>query len=439
MLLPLLSDADPRVSAEGSIDPLGMYAVADALAVRMIPGVRERQQHPRFLTSIAVSLALTSEFDDENVASDGISEPWQVFEWHVVEGMVRTTKESKLLRGLPGQDKASRAIKNKAPLSAKWYLKTPTVFGFHGVYRALARDVEVELANRLGDTGYALITTWEAEQGLNGFCGSQSGPGKATRQRLVDAIKDGLATGAVARSPGWAGWQFFSDHLGVYNAGKREARLIGQALLNPSSGYRKELFGSLVSPEGQAVWARQSESKSPSERRFHEVLLRTASPGLRDLLLAIDMYERFCRLLQDAFDDCLWRLSHYQQRIQAGELAKLKGVTTAAKGIPHIFAETAERLSPFGEAVRFQESFSVLAERVTVLEWLERLLEHHCRVQYNKPPTGKAPWFDRFDDGSRMIRTGYIRDVGGRYDDAYVHAYRTASLWSFACDLGMVN
>src|SRR3972149_7556529 len=130
MLLPLLSDADPRVSAEGSIDPLGMYAVADALAVRMIPGVRERQQHPRFLTSIAVSLALTSEFDDENVASDGISEPWQVFEWHVVEGMVRTTKESKLLRGLPGQDKASRAIKNKAPLSAKWYLKTPTGFGF---------------------------------------------------------------------------------------------------------------------------------------------------------------------------------------------------------------------------------------------------------------------------------------------------------------------
>jgi len=39
MLLP------PMVSAEGSIDPLGMYSTADALAVRMIPGVRERQQH----------------------------------------------------------------------------------------------------------------------------------------------------------------------------------------------------------------------------------------------------------------------------------------------------------------------------------------------------------------------------------------------------------
>jgi hypothetical protein len=160
---------------------------------------------------------------------------------------------------------------------------------------------------------------------------------------------------------------------------------------------------------------------------------------LRDLLLAIDIYERFCRLLQDAFDDCLLRMSQYQQRIQIGELAKLKGVTRAAKAIPDIFAETTERLSPFGEAVRFQKSFSYLAERVTALEWLERLLEHHRRVQCNKPPAGKAPWFDRFDDGSCMIRTGYIRDVGGRYDDAYVHAYRTASLWSFARDLGMVK
>jgi len=69
MLMPFLSDADPRVSAEGSIDPLGIYAIADALAVRMIPGVRERQQHPRFLTSIAVSLSLCSEFPDDVIAA----------------------------------------------------------------------------------------------------------------------------------------------------------------------------------------------------------------------------------------------------------------------------------------------------------------------------------------------------------------------------------
>src|SRR5579871_3680893 len=172
MLMPLLSEADPKISAEGSIDPLGVYSIADALAVRMIPGVRERQQHPRFLTCVAVSHSLCSGFSDEDVAADGISEPWQVFEWYLVEGLLRTTEEKSLLRGLPGQVKAATAIKDGVPLSAKRYLKTPTVFGFHGVYRALARDLEVERAARLGETGYALITTWEKEQRLDGFSGS---------------------------------------------------------------------------------------------------------------------------------------------------------------------------------------------------------------------------------------------------------------------------
>jgi hypothetical protein len=39
---------------------------------------------------MAVSLSLCSEFADEVLASDGVSEPWLVWEWYVVEGMVRT-------------------------------------------------------------------------------------------------------------------------------------------------------------------------------------------------------------------------------------------------------------------------------------------------------------------------------------------------------------
>jgi hypothetical protein len=99
----------------------------------------------------------------------------------------------------------------------------------------------------------------------------------------------------------------------------------------------------------------------------------------------------------------------------------------------------AERLAPFGESVRFQESYASLAERVSDSDWLEKLLEHHRRVQHSKPPAGKASWFDRFDDGACMIRTAYIRETGGRHDDSYVHAYRTASLWSFARDLRLVK
>jgi len=99
-IAPLLSERDEAESAEGGIDPLGLYTIADALGVRLVPGVRERQTHPRFLTAFAVSLAVCEAFDDETLASDRSSEPWLVFEWYLVEGLVRSSGERK--RGRAG-------------------------------------------------------------------------------------------------------------------------------------------------------------------------------------------------------------------------------------------------------------------------------------------------------------------------------------------------
>ena len=151
--LPLLSQYDPAERAEGSIDPLGTYAIADAMAVRLAPGVRERQGSPRFLTAIAVSLAVCETFDDGVLAADGESPPWQVFEWYVVEGLVRTLRDEAELRGLPGREKARRALEEGVPLSRDRYLKTASVFGYHGVYRVLARELGIEAAGRLGGRG----------------------------------------------------------------------------------------------------------------------------------------------------------------------------------------------------------------------------------------------------------------------------------------------
>ena len=54
MDLPFLSEYDPPGSSEGSLDPLGLYMLADQLAVELVPAVRERMQRIRFLTAIAV-------------------------------------------------------------------------------------------------------------------------------------------------------------------------------------------------------------------------------------------------------------------------------------------------------------------------------------------------------------------------------------------------
>lgn len=430
---PLLTERDEAESAEGGIDPLGLYIIADALGVRLIPGIRERQTHPRFLTALAVSLDLCSEFEDEVVAIDGVSEPWLVFEWHVVEGIVRTSESGETV-GLPGSLKTARAIADRVPLSSPRYLKTPSIFGFHGIYRLLARTLGVEAGGRLGEAGYELLDVWAKEQNLIGFIGTSSGPGQSMRRQWLDAIRDGLEKAATARSGGWPGWSSFSKHLGIYNSGPKECKHVASMLLGGTTGFRRHAIDFLISQAGTKLW-----EETESERRFHEGLRTKATDDLRQLLDAIAAYETFARLCQDAFDDSLLEMTQQRGKVSPEQLGRLKSVQLASRRVPEVFSEVRERLEPFNEAARFEMLFGELSEAAKPSAWVERLTEHHRRTQRQKPPDGKNPWFERFDDGRYIIRPLYRRDKGGKHDDSYVHAYRTGSLLSFARDLKLVE
>lgn len=442
MLMPLLSAKDPVVSAEGTLDPLGLYLIADALGVKLIPGVRERMSHPRFLTLAAVSAALCSEYDDEVFASDGISPPWQVFEWYVVEGLVRGIKDGKRLAGLPGRDKATSAIAEGVPLSARRYLKTPNVFGFHGVYRLLARTLDIEDDGRLSEMGYRLLGIWRDEQEIPGFYETTTGRGADLFRMWQEAVKDGLKVGAVDRSPSWQGWQRIADYLGPYDAGPKERRALASMLVGGEHGYTREVMDFLRSTEGMAAYRKVRDCKEHdgvwSERPFHQALRAVSSRSLKELLLAIDAYEVFARLLQDAFDDCLHMLSKRNGRTPVAELAESKLVRKASDRVPDQFAVVTDILALIGESSRFMQAFQFVADRASPKDWVQRLLEHHRKVQSAKPPNGKLPWVERFDDGSYMVRPGYLREEGGIGDQSYVHAYRLSSLWSFAEDLKLV-
>jgi len=432
-LAPLLTERDEAESAEGGIDPLGLYTIADALGIRLIPGVRERQSHPRFLTAMAASLAVCSAFDDDVLAADDVSEPWLVFEWYVVEGLVRTSEKSEF-RGLPGSLKAAKAIADRVPLSAKRYLKTPSVFGFHGIYRLLARKLGIDEGGRLGEAGHHLLSVWAKEQGLEGFVGTSPGPGQGLFRQWVEAVQKGLEQGATARSGGWMGWESFRKHLGLYNAGPKERGLIVSMLLGDDTGFRRDVIEFLVSPAGRQVW-----EEAASERRFHEALRHGAREELRMLLDAIDAYETFSRFCQTAFDDCLCEMTAQRGKTSPARLGGLASVRLASRRVPEIFGDVLDRLEPFGEAFRFREAFGCLAEPGDAASWAVRLAEHHCKTQRLKPPDGKNPWFGRFDDGSYCIYPLYRREQRGPQDESYVHAYRTSSLWSFATDLQLVT
>ena len=433
-LAPLLTEKDPAESTEGGINPLGTESLADALAVRLVPGVRERQRHPRFLTALAVSLEVCRDFDEETLASDGVSEPWQVFEWYLVEGLVRKAGSAERV-GLPGSQKAAKASADGVPLSAKRYLKSPAIFGFHGVYRVLARTLGIEDDGRLGEAGYDLVNIWAKEQGLEGFAGTGGGEGLAVRNQLRKAVQAGLEKGATASSGSWSGWGFFRDHISPYGAGRTERHAISAMLLNDAKGFRRDVIESLISDSGRKAW-----EANGSEREFHAALRSTARDELIVLLDAIDAYERFTRLCHDAFRDCLCEMTRQGgKKTSPAVLAALPSVKTASRRVPEMFSQVIERLEPFREVARFRETFAGLAERGAAVEWVERLVEHHRKTQRQKPPNGKNPWFERFDDGNVIIRPDYRTEEPGAGDGRYAHLYRTNSLWEFARDLRLVK
>lgn len=432
-LLPLLSDEDKVETSEGGLDPLGLVQVSEALAVRLVPGVRERMSHPRYLTAMAVAMEVCRKFPEDTVARDGISPPWLVFEWIAVEGFVRTVDGRDPFK-LPGSDKAATALRERVPLSAARYLKTPNVFGFHGVYRGLARDLDVDSAGRLGETGYKLLTTWAKEQKLDGFTGTAGGDGAYVCEQLYWAVRESLQAGAVARRDGWQYWRFFRERLAPHQAGPRESAVLRDALFAGAAGFRGTVLRFLVSNQGRKVF-----EDTKSERSFHAALRRSADLELGALLDAIASYEMFSRTCQDAFDDVLVEMTRRGgSKVTPRELGRIETVKMASKRVPEIFNELLERLEPFRETARFADTFAPLAERTDAASWAERLLGHHVATQRKKPPVGKSPWFERFDDGGAIIRPLYRRDLPGRRDESYLHAYRTGSLYTFARDLHLL-
>lgn len=109
--LPFLTLPDPVTSGEGMLDPLGLSPIGDLLADEILPGLRARMSHPRFLTAIAVTSAVCEGLEDQ-VASDHLTLAPIVFEWLLVEAFVRCGDPANT-KGTPGTLKARMATQRR--------------------------------------------------------------------------------------------------------------------------------------------------------------------------------------------------------------------------------------------------------------------------------------------------------------------------------------
>jgi len=426
LTLPHLSEPDPELAGEGALDPLGLFSVADRLAEEIAPGITARMFRVRFLTAMAVSAAINEGLGDI-VPADSGSTPELAFEWLLVEALVRRLESSPsaTLR-VPGSDKARSVVSRDGHLGSSAYLKTPKVFGFHGVYKRLAIALGIVDANlSLLERGNSLLRTWETEQGLDGFVDRRPDTnGGSLALRLEEATCAAARAGRVQESPKVAMWSDLARVLRPDAAGAQEKRLLWDWLVDETEPVRRELVGGIQRLE-------EIEDEASALRALRQGA--SADLGLR--LDAIDSYERFSELIQGSFD---WLRYYSTQR----GTSPLVAATLPSEGLPgevlrllpQVTDTVARRLAPLGLEMQFEGAFGRLRTAASVADLAQLLFERHDQVQRAKPPHGKRSWFDSATEGV-VVRLPYRLPEAPALTGAYLHPYRVFAIWSFLEDL----
>ncbi|MGD0837923.1 MAG: hypothetical protein ABSB49_14885 [Polyangia bacterium] len=175
---PFPSEFDQEAQGESGVDALGLQAIYERLADRILPAMTVRMSRPRFVTAIALGSSICADWGDDEVAKDGCTPPWMVFEWFVAESLVRCRKDLRDADGIPGRRKIEAALRQKRAISAASYLKTASIFGFTGIYKRLAIGVGVVTDDLvMDDAGCELVAAWEKDNDMVGFRDARTGAG----------------------------------------------------------------------------------------------------------------------------------------------------------------------------------------------------------------------------------------------------------------------
>lgn len=431
MILPLLTEFDPETKSEGSLDPMGTYSLADKFATRLMPGFRERMRRPRFLTAMAVGAVICNEYDEEQLAADEISPPYQVYEWHVVQALVKQFRGMPEIIGLPGSDKAYRALNQNLRLNASRYLKTASVFGFHGVYRTLASELDIIDNGRLGEGGDKLIRAWEKDQNLPGFYEKRDGAGRNFKDLLGWAVKEGMNKGEVVRAWSWGHFTTIAENLVPSKIGVQEGKVLYDLIVNNHRGYRNIVIPALIE-----YLRLNPDTSEIDESSFYQILLKNSDGDLYHLLDSIIAYEAFSRTITNGFEEILFYLSQNRREVDIREFLDLQWVIDGSVVIAKQYKTCLDSFTETMDQLSFQKNFEEFEYISDPMHFTELLIAHHQKIQKNKPPSGKLDWIAQTGNGKLLIRTNYSRSQNlVKPANTFVHFYRTNSLRSFLKDL----
>ena len=411
---------------------MGLYAIADRMATTLVPGVRERMSNLRYLTASAYGAEVCRGMSGEPMIQARL-EPYMALEFHLVSGWIYQFRDhEEEIAGLPGIQKSQECFEGDRRLTPGRYLKTASVFGFHGVYRTLATDLRVvDEQYQLGATGEALV-----EEVQNQF-NSAGVPWDHHLKWMRSAVQETRIEGRTSRAWWWDRHGDAAHILKPHNMSLREQEIIGDALFSEGQLGRHELLSFLKSKEGQEAWVGENELKV-----YKTFLKSSASEETKNMVKAISAFEAMAKLLHDAFHQVL---SHVEQgaQLKTEKLCSLPAVILAADKVGDRYQKVLETMSNAGmeaERQRVEGSFAEFGNLYGNVEaFLDAMIHHHQDVQKSKGRHGKQAWMRRSEDDR------WYADVLGRSEqvdpetNAFVHQYRIRPLMSFLQTLGHVS
>ncbi len=428
-IFPFLTSYDPPGTSEGTLDPLGLYQIADQLAMQLVPAVRERMQRIRFLTAMAVGALVTEGLDDDPQKRD--ASPCIVWEWLVVEALIRSMGDDSSVWGVPGTLVARRALDQHGYLDARSYLKTPRIFGFNGVYKRLAIHLGIlDVHMGPGPNAEALVDAWARGLGFTGLAGARS-----RISSWSAAVERSLGEKPPRTKPSWgnSGWDELAQAFAPSGAKGREKRYLCDLLLAESD----RRLGALP-----AIWELQEGFgyNEFNEELLHE-RLKQKEPKYGQLLEAIKAYETFSRNMQDAFD--VLRAVAGSSKEQGFSIPQIADDKDFRQSVQNLYKKFASAHRALGEVNTpnvslqntFSQRFETFAEPMDAGICALMLCTHHETIQRAKSTEGKRPWFDRLGNNRIYIRHAYRVPRREILPGLYLHEYRGWPIRRFRGDL----
>lgn len=431
-VFPFLTVADPAGTSEGTLDPLGLYQIADQLASELVPAVRERMIRIRFLTTIAVGTFITEGLTED--ATEREASPYLIWEWHVVESIVRSRHEAAGedgVWGVPGTVVARRAIGQHGYLDARSYLSTPRVFGFHGVYKRLAHHLGITNVHLgPGPAAERLVDAWARDRGLAGLRGAEP-----LFAKWRDALENGLSAKPPKTHPRWAAadWLELAQAFLPDGAGPHERKILRELLLSADA----RRLGAL--PD---LWSLQNDvgDDAFAEEMLHDRLEAHARSYV-PLLTAIRAYEGFARSMQDAFDVLRHRAGVPDSKgFALSAIAPDPDYQACVAGLDRKFSAARTALGEVGNGASalqamFTDRFASFESPMDPGQTAVALRALHEKVQKDKSAEGKRSWFDNLGGERIYVRHNYRIEQPTIQPAKYLHGYRGQPIRRFFKDL----